>query len=64
MAAIGDEDRPRKKVTHELGQELAELSLEEIDLRIELLKSEIERLAAARAAKQASKAAADLFFKR
>lgn len=64
MTAMGDDDRPRKQARHELGQDLSELSIEEIDHRIDLLKAEIERLAAARLSKQASKAAADLFFKR
>jgi uncharacterized small protein (DUF1192 family) len=59
-----DDDKPRKVPVHEIGQDLGPLSLEEIDRRIENLKSEIERLSATRASKQASKAAADLFFKR
>lgn len=59
-----EDDRPRRAQVHEIGQDLTPLSLEEIDRRIEVLKAEIERLAASRASKQASKAAADLFFKR
>jgi uncharacterized small protein (DUF1192 family) len=38
--------------------------IDEIDRRIAALHGEIERLQAVRAGKQASKAAADLFFKR
>ncbi len=64
MAFGEDEDRPRKKTTHEVGQDLSQLSVEEIDARIALLQAEIARLSEARAAKQASRAAADLFFKR
>jgi uncharacterized small protein (DUF1192 family) len=60
----GDDDRPRKTHAHEIGQDLSPLSIEEIDRRITALHAEIERLQAARAGKQASKAAADLFFKR
>jgi len=60
----GDDDRPRKTHAHEIGQDLSPLSIEEIDRRIAALHVEIERLQAARAGKQASKAAADLFFKR
>jgi uncharacterized small protein (DUF1192 family) len=64
MSVFGDDDRPRPARVHEIGQDLAPLSLEELDRRIEMLKAEIARLVEARAGKQASKAAADLFFKR
>ena len=37
--AIEDDDRPRKKVTHEIGQDLSLLSVEELTERIALLKS-------------------------
>lgn len=63
MAVFGDDDKPRKQPVHEVGQDLSQLSIEEIDRRLELLRSEIERLKSARDAKQASRAAADLFFK-
>ena len=42
--AIEDDDRPRKKITHEIGQDLSLLSVEELNERIALLTSEIERL--------------------
>ncbi|HET7490868.1 MAG TPA: DUF1192 domain-containing protein [Bradyrhizobium sp.] len=61
--AIEDDDRPRKKVTHEIGQDLSLLSVEELTERIALLASEIERLQAAAAKKRASKEAASSFFK-
>jgi uncharacterized small protein (DUF1192 family) len=61
--AADDEDRPRKKITHDIGQELALLSVGELNERIALLKEEIERLQAAANAKQASRNAADKFFK-
>jgi uncharacterized small protein (DUF1192 family) len=48
MAANEDEDRPKKKLVHEIGQELALLSIEELSERIALLESEIERLETAR----------------
>ncbi len=64
MAAHEDEDRPKKKLVHEIGQDLALLSIEELGERIALLTSEIERLEAARTKKQASRSAADQFFKR
>jgi uncharacterized small protein (DUF1192 family) len=43
--AIEDDDKPRKKVTHEIGQDLSLLSVEELTERIALMTSEIERLA-------------------
>lgn len=47
-----DDDRPRSKpARHEIGQKLDELSLHDFDERIELLRCEILRLEAARAAK-------------
>ncbi|WP_159726679.1 DUF1192 domain-containing protein [Methylosinus sp. Ce-a6] len=67
-----DEDRPRasgkalgdKAASHEIGQPLDTLSVAEFDARIALLRAEIERLETARAAKAASLAAADAFFKK
>ena len=61
---IGLEDTPRPKPTaHEIGQDLSTLSVSEIDERIRLLEAEIGRLRDARAAKEASREAASLFFK-
>jgi uncharacterized small protein (DUF1192 family) len=64
MAAIDDDDRPKKKIAHEIGQELALLSVEELGERIALLQEEIGRLEQARAKKQASRSVADQFFKK
>jgi uncharacterized small protein (DUF1192 family) len=58
-----DDDRPRKKVTHEIGQDLSLLSVEELAERIALLTSEIERLQAMAARKRTSKETANSFFK-
>jgi uncharacterized small protein (DUF1192 family) len=58
-----DEDKPKKKVTHEIGQDLSLLSVFELNERMELLKAEIVRLETARAAKDSAKSAADSFFK-
>jgi uncharacterized small protein (DUF1192 family) len=63
MAAIEEDDRPKKKIAHEIGQDLALLSLVELNERIAVLQEEIARLEAARAKKQASRSAADQFFK-
>ena len=35
--AIEDDDKPRKKVTHEIGQDLSLLSVEELTERIALM---------------------------
>jgi uncharacterized small protein (DUF1192 family) len=61
--AIEDDDKPRKKLSHEIGQDLSLLSVEELDERIALLSAEIERLQAAMTKKRASRDAADSFFK-
>ena len=59
-----DDDRPKKKVAHEIGQDLSLLSVAELDERVGLLRQEIERLEADRARKSASRSAADAIFKR
>jgi uncharacterized small protein (DUF1192 family) len=64
MAAIDPDDLPKKKVTHEIGQELALLSVSELAERIGLLKDEIARLEAEMTRKRASQQAADSFFKK
>jgi uncharacterized small protein (DUF1192 family) len=64
MAISDDDDRPKKKIGHEIGQELALLSVGELNERIGLLREEIVRLEADIARKSASKKAADLFFKK
>ena len=64
MPAIDDDDRPKKKIVHEIGQDLTLLSVGELGERIALLRDEIARLEANMASKNASKSAADLFFKK
>lgn len=65
----GDNDEifgapPRKAAPcHEIGQSLDTLSVQDIDERIMALRAEITRLEEARRAKQASRGAADAFFK-
>jgi uncharacterized small protein (DUF1192 family) len=68
MALFSDDDPfgapVRKKPTHhEIGQVLDALSVDELDERIALLEAEVARLREARRAKEASKNAADAFFK-
>ena len=48
---------------HEVGQALDALSVAELAERIEILQAEIKRLEAMRASKEASRSAADAFFK-
>jgi uncharacterized small protein (DUF1192 family) len=64
MPAVDDDDRPKKKIVHEIGQDLTLLSVGELTERVALLKEEIARLEANMAGKQAQKSAADLFFKK
>jgi uncharacterized small protein (DUF1192 family) len=52
------------KITHDIGQELALLSVGELAERITLLKEEIARLEVEMKRKNASKSAADTFFKK
>jgi uncharacterized small protein (DUF1192 family) len=59
-----EDDRPKKKISHEIGQELALLSIKELQERIGLLQEEIARLEAAMARKQSSRNVADQFFKK
>jgi len=61
--AIEDDDKPRKKISHEIGQDLSLLSVEELAERIALMNSEIDRLQTDMTKKRASKDAADRFFK-
>ena len=64
MPAIDEDDKPKKKVAHEIGQDLTLLSVEELGARVQLLRDEIGRLEADMTQKRASRAAADQFFKR
>lgn len=61
--AVEDDDKPRRKIVHEIGQDLSLLSVDELGERIALLTAEIERLRSAEVKKRASKDAADRFFK-
>ena len=64
MPAIDEDDKPKKKVAHEIGQDLTLLSVEELGARVQLLRDEISRLEADMTQKRASRAAADKFFRR
>jgi uncharacterized small protein (DUF1192 family) len=64
MPAMDEEERPKKRIVHEIGQDLALLSVNELEERIAALREEINRLEGAIAGKQASRTVADQFFKR
>jgi uncharacterized small protein (DUF1192 family) len=58
-----EDDRPKKKISHEIGQDLSLLSVEELTERVALLTAEVARLEEAAKKKRASKDAANAFFK-
>ena len=62
--AIFDDEPKKKPRPHEIGQDLALLSVDELAERIALLRDEIARLEAERAAKGATKSAAEALFRR
>jgi len=64
MPAFDEDDKPKKKLAHEIGQDLTLLSVEELAARVQLLHDEIARLEADMKQKRASRSAADQFFKR
>ena len=64
MPAIDDDDKPKKKVAHEIRQDLSLLSVEELAARVQLMRDEIARLETDITQKRAKRAAADQFFKR
>jgi uncharacterized small protein (DUF1192 family) len=61
--SLFDDDRPQKKVAHEIGSDLALLSVDELTQRITLLTEEIARLEAERTRKSASRSAAENLFR-
>lgn len=58
-----EDDKPKKKISHEIGQDLSVLSVFELRERVDILKQEILRLEAAAAAKDTARDAAASFFK-
>jgi uncharacterized small protein (DUF1192 family) len=62
--AIFEEEAPKKKLAHEIGEDLSKLSLDELAARADLLRAEIARLEEAATAKKASAEVAKSFFKR
>ncbi len=64
MGIFDEEDKPKRKVAHDIGQDLTLLSVEELSARVRLLHDEINRLESDMASKRSSRSAADQFFKR
>lgn len=62
--ALFDEEPKKKRAIHEIGQDLALLSVGELNERIAALRAEIVRLEAEVVAKSATKSAAEALFKR
>ncbi|MBY2986100.1 DUF1192 domain-containing protein [Rhizobium leguminosarum] len=58
-----DDERPQKKVAHEIGADLSMLSVDELRARVELLKMEIARLEAEAGRKASGRQAAESFFR-
>lgn len=61
--SMSDDDRPVKKVAHEIGSDLSLLSVDELANRIALLQEEIARLEAEKIRKGASRSAAEKLFR-
>jgi len=64
MPLFDDDDQPKKKIVHEIGQDLSLLSVEELAARVALLQDEIKRLEVDMTRKRATRSAADQFFKK
>ncbi|WP_027166624.1 DUF1192 domain-containing protein [Mesorhizobium sp. WSM3224] len=62
--AIFDDEPGKKRRPHEIGQDLSLLSVDELSERIAMLREEIARLEEERAAKGATKSAAEALFRR
>ena len=61
--SFSDDDRPQKKVAHEIGTDLSMLSVDELKARVDLLKTEIGRIEAEAARKASDRAAAEKLFR-
>ncbi len=57
------DELPKPKHIHVLGENLEAISMDELNLRVKVLTGEIERIHMEIQRKQASRSAADAFFK-
>lgn len=62
--SLFEDDKPKKKSSHEIGADLSLLSADELRYRVGLLKAEIERLEAEIMAKGSSRNAAEGLFRK
>lgn len=62
--SLFDDDRPKKKISHEIGADLSMLSVDELGGRVAILRAEIERLEADIASKSSSRNAAEGLFRK
>jgi uncharacterized small protein (DUF1192 family) len=62
--SLFDDDKPAKKPVHDIGADISTFSVDELKLRIALLKSEIDRLEAAIGAKASSRNVAEGLFRK
>lgn len=62
--SLFEDDKPKKKSSHEIGSDLSMLSVDELRLRVGILKAEIERLEVEIAAKSSSRNAAEGLFRK
>jgi uncharacterized small protein (DUF1192 family) len=60
---LNEDDRPKRPVGHEIGADLSAISADELRERVALLRAEIARLEEEVGRKEASKAAANAFFR-
>ena len=62
--ALFEEDLPRRRRVHEIGQDLSAISVDELRERVVQLRDEIARIEAEIASKGATRNAADAIFRR
>jgi len=61
--AFVDDDRAKKQPSPQPGENLADLSIDELKARMAVYRAELERLEREIAAKEKSRSAADAFFR-
>jgi uncharacterized small protein (DUF1192 family) len=62
--SLFDDEKPAKKLSHEIGADISMLSVDELGARIILLKDEITRIEAEIASKSSSRNVAESLFKK
>jgi uncharacterized small protein (DUF1192 family) len=62
--SLFEDDKPKKKTSHEIGADLSMLSVDELRQRVGILNAEIERLEAEITAKSSSRNAAEGLFRK